>query len=546
MIRLLRLNWFVLLLLFALALVPRLIGLGWGLPSREHWFSFHPDERQIFEAVAALPNGQGLDPLNGDFNPNFFNYPSLFLYLTWTLHFVLGGLGLSTPADPSAPFPWPIVRDILFAGRLLCAFLGAAIAPLAFAWARRIISRRAAIVAGILCALSPGLVQHSHFATVDVPATFFVVWCLYLTTRGQIEDEAQGRRKYLLLAAFVAGLAAATKYNAVLVALAPLTAAVLLRLPLKYLLALCALPIVGFLIGCPFSVLDFPGFWGNPAKQQGFAYELLVHPREGSDDVFEATGNGWIYHLSFTLPFALTWPILLASVVSMGVLARRKDFSHAYLWPIAVFCVLYFLAIGTSQVRFLRYILPLAPPLLLLAAALIDAPWKHARAPQVLAGGLVLFSAWGARDVAYPFTQADVRDQAAAWMREQARPPLPQSVGVADDYWFYSPPLLPFNAKPSRLPATSPDGKFRVDNFSYDDARLARERPAWIASGEFEWREKQRLQKPAYSAWSRVLGSSYDLAWDKRVQAPGALPGRSFAPHDWIYASPEVRIYKRR
>lgn len=536
--RLLRLNWFVLLCLFALALAPRLAGLNWGLPSSEHWFSFHPDERQIVEAVSQLR-------ANGDLNPHFFNYPSLFLYATWLVNMAMAAF--SAPPDATLPFPWPEVRGIMLAGRLVCALSGAAMAPLAFAWARRVISRRAALLAGILCALSPGLVQHSHFATVDVPATFFVVWCLYLTTRGQTEGDATARRKYLLLAALVSGLAAATKYNAVLVALAPLTAAILLRQPPKYLLALCALPIVGFVLGCPYSVLDFREFWGDPARQQGVAYELLVHPREGSGELFEATGNGWLYHLGFTLPFALTWPVLLASVASLAVIARKKNFAHVYLWPIAAFAVLYFGAIGTSQVRYLRYILPLAPPLLMLAAALIDVPMRHQRAPQVLAGALVLFSVWGTRDVVYPFVQPDAREQAVAFLRSQARAPLPQSVALADDYWFYSPPLLPANIKSAtRLPATSPDGLFRVDNFGYDAARLLSERPNWIASGEFEWREKARLRKPEYLAWDRILNSSYSLAWSRHVQAPMALPGRSYVPHDFLYPNPEVRVYKSR
>ncbi len=537
-------NRAVLLLLFALALLPRLAGLSWGLPSAEHWFSFHPDERQTFEGVAQL------DLLGGQFNPHFFNYPSLFFYLTWAVDFTLGGLGLSTPLDKSAAFPWFLARDILFAGRLVSAVLGAALAPLAFAWARRVLSRRAAFLAGILCALSPGLVQHSHFATVDVPATFFVVCCLYLTTRGQTEDNARSRRKYLLLAALAAGLAAGTKYNAALVALAPLTAAILLRQPLKHLLMLCLLPIVGFLLACPFSVLSPAEFWGDPALQKGFAYELLVHPREGSGELFQETGNGWLYHLSFTLPFALTWPVLLASVASLGVIIRKKNFGHVYLWPIAAFAVLYFLAIGTSQVRYLRYILPLAPPLLVLAAALMDAPLKHPRAPQVLAGLLVLISAWGARDVTYPFTQPDARDQAVAFLRaspSSAAPPA--SVALADRFWFYSPPLLPANAPlvpRFNLPATSPDGKFQVASFDFDAARLLAQRPQWIVSSEFEWREKARLSNVDYLAWQRILDQAYKLAWARKVQAPLALPGRGYVPHDFLYPNPEVRIYRSR
>jgi 4-amino-4-deoxy-L-arabinose transferase-like glycosyltransferase len=330
----------VLLLLFIVALVPRLIGLQWGLPTEQRWYSYHPDEREIAFAVGSL------DFFGGDFNPNFFNYPSLYIYLTYIVHVLANGLELmgTTQAPASnAPAVWPLLHDIILSGRVVTAVLGAATVPLVYLLGREISGHRVGLLAALLLALLPGHVQHSHFATVDVPMTFFVALSLWLATRAlrqyqEVNDRqheegnphvSRSRLKLLLLAAFAVGLAAATKYNGVLVLAAPLAA--LFALKQRHWLSNAGLLIgtaaLGFLIGCPYSILSFREFWGD-GKNLGFAYELFVHPRLGSGEIFQNTGNGWWYHLTFNLPFVMTVPVLavvLAGLFATVAAVRDKD-----------------------------------------------------------------------------------------------------------------------------------------------------------------------------------------------------------------------------
>ena len=190
-------RWLASALIFALALLPRIVGLTWGLPNAGRYYSYHPDEsvNQIVGAVVHL--------LQGDFNPHFFNYPSLSIYATWVIYQLLAVLGLTTNVV-DANYPWPIIRDIIFAGRLFSVACGAATAALTWGIARQLGLHRGALVAGVLAALLPGLVQHGHYATVDIPATFFVALCVWLALRARTA-------KAILLAALVAGLAAGTK-----------------------------------------------------------------------------------------------------------------------------------------------------------------------------------------------------------------------------------------------------------------------------------------------------------------------------------------------
>ena len=412
-------QWLAPALIFALALLVRAFGLTWGLPNAERFYSYHPDEsvNQIVGAVVHL--------LQGDFNPHFFNYPSLSIYATWIIYQFLAVFGLTTNiAD--APGGWPLIRDIIFAGRLFSVATGAATATLTYGIARQLGLQRGAIVAGITVALLPGLVQHSHYATVDIPATFFVALCVWLALRAQTG-------KAILVAALVAGLAAGTKYNAGLVVIVPMACAGLLPdLKSRWALIVLApvLALLGFLVSTPYALLSPAEFWGD-SKNNGFAYELLVHPRLGSGDIFQNTGNGWWYHLTFNLPFAMTAPLAVAAIVGAVLAAREKRF-----WPILIFVGLFFLSLGFSQVRFMRYLFPVAPLLC------VTAVWAASRLPkpQVWGGALALMVVLAMPGTLYPFYTVDSRDRLAASSRSWREK---ETLALVNKPWFYTPPFQP-------------------------------------------------------------------------------------------------------
>lgn len=531
-----------LLLLFVTALLPRLLGLRWGLPNAEHWYSYHPDERQIVEAVAQL------DFLNGDFNPNFFNYPSLYTYFVALAYLLQSTLGLAQTTVPGVT--WPILQDVIFCGRIVTAILGALTAPLVFLIAQRIRGRIFGIVAALLMALCPGHVQHSHFATVDVPATFFIALSIYLSLRAISCDRYATRPKYFVWAGLAAGLAAATKYNAVLVLIVPLVALWMerpARFP-KYFGATVAAAIGGFLIGCPFSVLSFGEFWGD-GQNTGFGYELLVHPRQGSGEVFQQTGNGWWYHAIYNLPFVLTAPIVVLSLI--GLLLSFRDTRSKYFVPLAVFALLYFLAIGTSQVRFLRYTLPMVPVLCIFATLAIEqlatrlarteipAP-KYFGRVAALPIGVVLV---GALNVVWPFVSLDARDDAAQWLRTNA--PQNATIALPSPPWFWTPPLTSRDTPP---PTTQihqpPDGRFQLQASGFDATKITPSK--YFVASEFEWRDKERLNDAGYRDFITVLGRDYLPPRVFQVAIPLVLPGRKFVPHDFLYTHPQIRVYQRR
>ena len=499
-------------LIFALALLVRVIGLTWGLPNAQRFYSYHPDEsvNQIVGAVVHL--------LQGDFNPHFFNYPSLSIYATWIIYQFMAVFGLTTNV-PDAPGGWPLIRDLIFAGRLFSVATGAATATLSYGIARQLGFHRGAVVAGILVALLPGLVQHSHYATVDIPATFFVALCVWLSLRAQTA-------KALIVAALIAGLAAGTKYNAGLVVVVPMACALMLPLKNRWGLVVLSpiLALLGFIISTPYALLSPAEFWGD-SQNNGFAYELLVHPRLGSGDIFQNTGNGWWYHLTFNLPFVMTAPLAVAAIVGCVLAAREKR-----LQPVLIFAGLFFLSLGFSQVRFMRYLFPIAPLLC------ITAVWLASRLPkpQFWGGALIWIVVIALPGILWPFISVDSRDRIAASSRSWRGK---ETLGLVNNPWFYTPPFQPVGSNVP-VPGTVVTG--------FDVAKMRASKARLFMISEFEYREQLRLHPNGEAAkFLKELPTVYTgKHWFYNPGKP-VLPGRAFVPHDYLYNSPETRLYTR-
>jgi hypothetical protein len=181
-----------------LALALNVAGIGWGLPSR-----FHPDEKA--DVVAAMVRDRRL-------LPDSYVNPSLPLALSAPFVAVQQGiLG-------SLPEPW---SDPLLATRLLSALAGAA-AVLLLGLAATRIHPGAGVVAPLLLAAAPGVVNLCHFATPEawVLATASLVLLLGLR---HLEGGTPAWAPGLGL-----GLAASTKYTAAALAV-PVLAALWMR-----------------------------------------------------------------------------------------------------------------------------------------------------------------------------------------------------------------------------------------------------------------------------------------------------------------------------
>jgi 4-amino-4-deoxy-L-arabinose transferase-like glycosyltransferase len=355
-----------------LAAVLRFTALGSGVPA-----AVGSDEPFIMEKAVSMMK-------SGEFNPGIFDYPSLYFYMQTavaTARYLAGTLSGE----------WFHLNDVIGAdfylwGRALTATLGTL--TIVLVWR---VGRRLGVAAGLLGALfltiQPQHVRESHFVLTDVPMTCFVTLALLLSLRAADVRTVSA----FGWAGIAVGLAAATKYTAVLAILMPLV--VLLLTPREQVHQLrAALAIVGgaamtYLVAAPYTVLDLPAFLN------GFGHLAMSYVKAA-----EPSPPAWQTYL-LHLRVNIGWPLLLLAIAAVVIapwqVSRRRDASR-FVWAAgAIFVAVFFLSISRQKLIFGRYLLPILPPLLVLAAGMLvlAVAWLRARLPARRLWPLALTSA---------------------------------------------------------------------------------------------------------------------------------------------------------
>lgn len=305
-------------------------------------------------------------------NPDFFHYPALTFYLQFALQSVHYGIGriAGSYADLSA-FRQAYEQDptlFIASARALSASFDIGAIVLAYLLARRWFGTTAALVAALAMALNPLLVLQSQLVGVDTPMTFFVLLALYLMARSYDEPTL---RNYLLTGIAV-GLAASAKYNGALL-LVPFAVAHFWRkapgeqLQPRFtpLLAASAAAALTFLVLNPYTLLNHGRFLSD------FSYEQR-HMATGHLGV-DASQSSLIYYLFEALPGALGWPMVVAAGAGLALAAAGR---HRRLAITALFPVIYLVVIGSWEMRADRYLLPILPSLLIIAAGALSEFWE--------------------------------------------------------------------------------------------------------------------------------------------------------------------------
>ncbi len=186
-----------LVILFFLALLIRRIGLKFGSP-----FLTHPDEWTILEPAFTMTLERTFD--SGDYQrPDQIMHLLNFFYLN-TLSLIKLGQDLSVSFRANEFF-------FYYSARFLTAIFGSLIPIVAYK-----IGKQSAvdysIPAALLFAFFPVYVLHSHYATPDIPITFFTLVVILFS----LKYVRGGKSKFLYLATLFAAINTAEKYPGVL------------------------------------------------------------------------------------------------------------------------------------------------------------------------------------------------------------------------------------------------------------------------------------------------------------------------------------------
>ncbi|MEO8681386.1 MAG: glycosyltransferase family 39 protein [Vicinamibacterales bacterium] len=400
--------------ILAIAALARYWAIDFCLPST----LCRPDE----EAVVAVATSF----FNRHYNPHFFDWPSLFMYEVALGMVPLFKIGRWIGWYRSeAHYLQMMVLDptaVYLTARVLSAAAGTASVWVLYRIARRLYGETTALVAALFLALAFLHVRDSHFGVTDITATFLVLVSFLFVIRYWL----LGSGREWLAAAFTAGLATSTKYNAALIAL-PLLWVVITRRdarPLATRIGQAALvPAVMFLaffMTSPFAVISYPELM----KSLG---EISSHLSQGHG---VNLGRGWIVHLSSSLRYGLGIPLLAAGIIGLllGILGKPSTFAQCAsadkkgLRPrdgvmVAIFPITYYLVIGSGYTTFARYILPVVP-FLALGAALIVSQVKRPALMWAIALIIIAPSAWSVFQFDRLLARTDSRVLAENWVME--------------------------------------------------------------------------------------------------------------------------------
>ncbi len=334
--------WSLLTGLLMLAVAVRLVGLAADLP-----FMHHPDEPVNLQIIDGMIS-------RSDPNPRFFKYPSLFLYLHAGLHLhgpLLGripGLAEHVPITQVMGVSYAPTAGAVLLHRWVTVVRGTGVVLVSALTARRVTTGLLPLtVTGLLLALSPTLITYSRLITPDVPAALLVAVAVYAAVRVQ----QSGSWWAYAAAGFAVGLAASTKYNAVLVA-APVIVAGLLgtRAALGFPLAGAA-AVVGFLATTPYAVLDHTEFL------KGLQFERR-HYASGHSGMEGGAVAYYAWHL-------VIWEGLLVLLAIAGLIIARQRWRLMLVFT--SYPLVYGAVVAMQAVRNDRTILLILPALAVLA-----------------------------------------------------------------------------------------------------------------------------------------------------------------------------------
>jgi hypothetical protein len=391
--------------ILALAAALRVVGLQYGLPFAT---LLNPDEQSIVPRAWRMIHGGGLDP-------RWFDYPSLLLYVL-------------------APFQaWQASPSVLTA-RVVVVVLGLGAVAATWWLGRRAYGTLAGVVAAAVVAVETTHVAYSHMAVTDVLLAAGIAVALALMIAGRLE-----------WAGLAVGLATGAKYPGVFL-LAPLVVAGWRRW--LRLGASVAIAGAAFLATSPYILVHAHLAWSDQSRVQRLARD------------------GWLgFEHDQPTPIAFVlrlWhglgPALLVAGLGLAVALVRRRRADLIL---VAFVAVYFVDLLTIRAHFDRYVLPLVPPLAVLAGRM------RALAPVTLLL-LIVPLTWSIRDD-IRLTRTDTRVAAYRWIVAH----VPEDSTVAAD--SSTPPLVGYPELPLQLP-----GPGRATDPNRDVTRLRAKGVAYV------------------------------------------------------------------
>lgn len=486
----------ILFLILALSFVFRIIGIDWD--QKHH---LHPDERMLVMVTQQISFPSDVSQLftqQSPLNPKFFAYGSLPIYLLKAVSVFTGFL---------VGQKWTGYDYLPYIGRLLVVLFDLGIIIIGFKLIKKVFSKQIALFWMVFYATAVFPIQVSHFFTVDTFMAFFIILCLYL-----IVDHFENptvKKAFMIGFAFAGAAASKVSSLVVLVSLGICLGVETVLLGIQYFLiyknkvveklkqrmflvfkknryslhwdkAKKMLLSVGivlvsfavfFFIFEPYAYLDWDEYSSQLSYQMRMAKDPYVFPY-----TLQYVGTpAYLYFLKDVILWGIGLPLGLWIIPGMVYYAldlvcrvfKKGDYQkEAKELILFSFLISYFLLIGRSSVKFMRYFLPLYPFFILYAVMFLFRLKKLFTRTKfkIFLSVILLFHLTWMLFFMNIYLQKNTRINATQWIKEN----ISKGSLLAVEHWDDPLPLTEgYNYKFLELPMYEPDssrGKWRTVN----------------------------------------------------------------------------------
>lgn len=350
------LRFLIIFIIFITVIFLRFYNLSWGAP-----FYFHPDERNIVQAVSQLR-------FPDQMNPHFFAYssfPIYIIYFTGVLQGILSQTGNIV-----------LFEHAIVISRIYSAIFSLIVILLLYKIGKKIKNQNVGILAAFLGTFSNGFIQFSHFGTFEMWLTFFSLLLFYFC----LQSKSTGI-KFAIPPGIILGILFSTKVlSLALSLLLPLTFFLqelhtkkgirkkILTIITKSLFSFI-LAVVVFFVTSPFVFFDFSSFLSSMRYEGSVVF--------GSLSVFY---TGEFYNTQPILfQFLNVYPFLINPLLTIFFIPsffyityqgiKKKNTQFLLL---ATFYLLLFLPPAFFFAKWARYMIPTLPFIYLILSVVIS------------------------------------------------------------------------------------------------------------------------------------------------------------------------------
>ena len=470
-----RVSWsfYVLLVILVVALGLRLNGINW-----DQGWGFHPDERDIYmrsscmydllsdapgaqdcgylraepEAEPGIPSIPALvDKDRSPLNPHWFPLGSILIYIMvffrWVAEFFTDLNSL----------------DMRYIGRPLSALADVGSVAMVYVLGRRLYRKEVGLLAAGLTALAVIHIQNSHFFRPETFSVFFTLLSFWAMLR-MVEFK---RLKDSVLLGLMLGLALAPKVS-ILPILAPFFLVYCYRvldeargywsdIDNKMVeraighAALAGVVAAGvFLLSSPYALLDYRAFVGDVATQADMARQAGLFPFTiqyiGTPAFLYQIQQSTVWGLGIPLGVAAWFAIPFTAMFAVISHTNRRSDLFLLAWVVPGFIFL-----ETFEVRFLRYVFPLMPVMIIMASRMLvwmvqayrpladHLVWRvtdPARILPAIAAGVVVLVVAATAFYALAFQKVYSDEHPAVTASQWINENVPQGTAiVSDNHW---------------------------------------------------------------------------------------------------------------